>query len=79
MCLVRHAWCICDVAVTSVDLLLRSERRRRRALSGAVVAYGAVGLVLVVLLALALAPALGAVEALDRSSAQLRDTLATTR
>ncbi len=79
MCPVRHAWCICHPPVKSVDLLVRAERRRRRSFATALIVYGGVGLVLVVLLAFSLAPALGTLDALERSSGDVRDTLTTTR
>ncbi len=76
---VRHAWCICHGAVTSVDLVIRNDRGRRRAIAAALIAYGLIGLIVVALLAIALAPAMGAFDALDRSSADVRETLTTTR
>ena len=78
----RHAWCICHTAVTTAtQAIIRIPRRRnaRRVISSALVAYGALGLLLVLTLGVSVAPALSTLDALARSSSDVERTLAATR
>jgi hypothetical protein len=52
---------------------------RRRVVAGALIAYGALGLLVVAALAASVGPALSTMDALSRSSADVEHTLATTR
>jgi hypothetical protein len=52
---------------------------RRRVVAGALIAYGALGLLVVAALAASVGPALSTMDALSRSSADVERTLATTR
>jgi hypothetical protein len=64
--------------VTSNTLMRRVGRRRARVTAMALVAYGAIGLLLAVALAAAIAPALAGIDALARSSVDARRALAST-
>jgi len=57
----------------------RVTRRTARAIAAALMAYGIAGALLVLVLSLAVAPAMGAIDALARSSADVQRTLTTTR
>ena len=61
--------------------IVRIPRKRstQRAIGGALMAYGAVGLIALAGIAVSLAPALSTIDALARSSADVEQTLATTR
>jgi hypothetical protein len=68
--------------VTSAAATLRRVTRSRsseRILGTALVAYGVVGLLLVAVLALSIAPALATLDAIARSTTEVERTLATTR
>jgi pimeloyl-ACP methyl ester carboxylesterase len=81
-CPARHAWCIWHRPVTSAAHAIRRIPRKRsteRAAAGALVAYGAVGLLIVAALGASVAPALSTLDALAGSSADVEKTLATTR
>lgn len=64
--------------MTSNTLMRRFGRRRARVIAAALVTYGAIGLVLAVALAAAIAPALAGIDALSRSSVDARRALAST-
>jgi hypothetical protein len=64
--------------VTSHTLMRRLGRRRARFIAAALVTYGAIGLVLAVALAAAIAPALTGIDALSRSSVDARRALSST-
>ena len=78
----RHACCICHQPVTSAaHNVVRFPRRRadRRTIATALIGYGAIGLLMVIALALSVAPALSTLDAVARSSSDVERTLATTR
>ena len=77
----RHAWCNCHKPVTSAaSVIVRFPRKRGawRAVGVALIGYGALGLLLVIALALSVAPVVSTVDALARSSNDVERTLATT-
>lgn len=57
----------------------RVTRRAARAIAAALMAYGIAGALLMLVLSLAVAPAMGTIDALARSSADVQRTLTTTR
>ncbi len=67
-----------STTVTSHTLMRRFGRRRARVAAAALVTYGAIGLVLAIALAAAIAPALAGIDALSRSSVDARRALSST-